>query len=82
MTLDKSRSLPLCVYAVSVHCNLLSSEISIRLAPLFYDCTSYSIAGNFGGSKFWRIKILANDPDFRFGEFNFGGKSLAHVLLQ
>ena len=25
---------------------------------------------------------MANDPDLRFGEFNFGTQRLAHVLLQ
>ena len=32
-------------------------------------------------AKILVVKILANVPDFVFGDFNFGAQRLAHVLL-
>ena len=49
----------------------------IQWNPLQRITQSYCIAGNFGGSKFWRMTQILH-----FGEFNFGTKSLDHVLLQ
>ena len=50
----------------------MSHEIFLKVVSKYY-----RIAGNFGGSKFWRMTQI-----LRFGEFNFGALRLAHVLLQ
>ena len=49
-------------YREQLECIQLNQQICINLY--------YRIAGNFGGSKLWRMVL-----NLRFGEFNFGGLS-------
>ena len=66
------------VLAVLLRGNVLAYVSSYQTSTiLLASHTYYRIAGNFGGSKLWRMvlslrfgKMVLN---LRFGEFNFGG---------
>ena len=69
-------SFPEIVAKILTH-NRVASYVWIHKLCVDQLYAQYRIAGNFERSKFWRMTQI-----LRFGEFNFGVKCLAHVLLQ